>query len=259
MIQIIETHAHIYSNEFDQDRDEVIYRAKANGVGKIYMPNIDSQSIVPMIHCEEKYPDLCIPMIGLHPGYVDEHYRDELAIIESWLIKRPFAAIGEVGIDLYHDKTFFSLQEEAFELQCKWAFDYSLPLVIHSRSAFYETVRILKKFPIRSKSGVFHCFGGSIQDAEVAISLGFYLGIGGTATYKNSGLNEVLPKISLENIILETDCPYLPPVPNRGKRNEPSYLPLIASHIAAIKGISFEEVAFETTRNANELFKDRLK
>lgn len=254
----IETHAHLYNIEFDHDRDQVIHRAIANNVTKIYMPNIDSHSIEPMLRCEEKYPDICVPMIGLHPSYVDENYVSELEIMEKWLQKRKFVAIGEVGIDLYHDKTYFKQQEIAFEAQCNWALNYSLPLIIHSRSAFYETVRIIKKFPANTLTGVFHCFSGSLQDAEVAIELGFYLGIGGTVTYKNSGLKEILTHISQEHLVLETDCPYLSPVPHRGKRNEPSYLSNIAAQIAQIKDISIDEIAKITTINAKRLFKTTM-
>jgi TatD DNase family protein len=251
----IDSHAHIYQDEFRLNLKEVLYRAKANGVTQIVMPNVDSASIEPMLACETQFPEHCFATIGLHPCYVKENYKDELATMKHWLEQRAFVAIGEIGIDLFHDTTFKEQQEIAFIQQVCWAQDYDLPIIIHTRNAFYDTVRCLKTVKKEGFRGVFHCFGGSVQDAQVAIDMGFKLGIGGTVTYKNSGLHEVLSQIDLEHIILETDAPYLTPVPHRGKMNESSYIPLVAQKIAEIKNVSVDVVARVTTQNAKKMFK----
>lgn len=253
-MQYIDTHAHIYQSELKNDLDNIVSKAHANGVEKIIMPNVDSSSIDDMLDCELRYPKACYATIGLHPCYVKENFEEELAIVKAWLEKRKFCAIGEVGIDLYHDTTYKIEQEVAFTRQIEWALYYDMPIIIHTRNAFYDAVKCLKTFGNVKFRGVFHCFGGSLQDAEVALQLGFKLGIGGTVTYKNSGLNEVLKHIDLKDIILETDAPYLTPVPHRGKQNESSYIPLIAQKISEIKGITVEEVAHTTTLAAQRLF-----
>lgn len=250
----IDSHAHIYQEELKYNLKEILYRATANGVTKIVMPNVDMASIQPMLDCESQFPEQCFATIGLHPCYVDLNYKVQLEHMKQWLEKRKFAAIGEIGIDLYHDTTFKEQQEIAFIEQVHWALEYDLPFIIHTRNAFYDTVHCLKSIKKDGFKGVFHCFGGSVQDAQVAINLGFKLGIGGTVTYKNSGLNDVLSHIDLEHIILETDAPYLTPVPHRGKQNESSYIPLIAQKIAEIKNVSVDVVAQITTENSQNLF-----
>lgn len=254
-MEFIDSHAHIYQQEFKASFKEYMKRAQANHVGKIVMPNVDSSSIADMLACETQFPENCFATIGLHPCYVKEDYKAELKIMEDWLLKRSFCAIGEIGIDLFHDTTFREQQEEAFIQQVAWALERDMPIIIHTRSAFYETVRCLKTFKNTIFKGVFHCFGGSVQDAETVIKMGFKLGIGGVVTYKNSGLNNVLPHIDLEHLILETDAPYLTPVPYRGKTNESSYIPLIAQKIAEIKDITVDEIAKVTTYNSQQLFK----
>lgn len=253
-MEFIDSHAHIYQSELKSQLQDVLFRAKANGVHKIVMPNVDSSSIADMLDCEAQYPEHCFATIGLHPCYVKENYQEELDIVEGWLNKRKFCAIGEIGIDLYHDTTFKEQQDLVFIKQVGWALERDMPIIIHTRNAFYEAIRCLKTFKNAKFKGVFHCFGGSVQDAQTAIHLGFKLGIGGTVTYKNSGLNLVLAEIGLEHLILETDAPYLTPVPYRGKQNESSYIPLVAQKIAEIKNISVEEVAAVTTQNSVALF-----
>ena len=250
----IDTHAHIYSDQFDEDRDEVIKRALTLGVDQILMPNIDSSSIESMLQCEIDYPDQCTAMMGLHPCSVKEDFDKELRIVEEWLSKRKFIAIGEIGIDLYWDKTFKEQQLEALTIQIDWAIQYDLPIVLHTRESTQDVIEVLEQKADKNLRGVFHCFGGSLEDAKAIIDLGFMLGLGGVTTFKKGGMDLVVPELSLENIILETDCPYLAPVPHRGKRNEPSYIPLIASKIADYQLISIAEVAKQTTANAKRLF-----
>lgn len=219
------------------------------------MPNIDSTSIEPMLEVEHQYPHVCHAMMGLHPSSIKKGFEKQLYEVEGWLSKRKFLAIGEIGIDLYWDKQFEAHQKEAFKIQIQWAKEMNLPIVIHCREAFEETISIVEALHDERLTGVFHCFTGSIEEAERAIKLGFYLGIGGVATFKNGGLDKVLPHVDLNKILLETDSPYLAPVPYRGKRNEPSYLPFIAQRIADIKSISVEGVKKATSENAQALFK----
>jgi TatD DNase family protein len=251
---LIDTHAHLYLPEFDNDREAMIGRAMAAGVGRFYLPNIDSSSIGAMLRLEQQYPGQCFAMMGLHPCSVKEDYRKELAIVEDWLVKRPFAAVGEIGIDLYWDKTFVKEQDGAFLQQIEWAAARQLPVVIHSRDAMDHILQLLRHQPIHGLRGVFHCFSGTVSQAEVAIELGFLLGIGGVLTFKNSGLDLVVKSLPLEHLVLETDSPYLAPVPYRGKRNESSYLALVANRLADIKGLPVDEVASITTQNAMRLF-----
>ena len=251
---IIDTHCHLYSEEFDVDREAMIKRAQQLGVQKFYLPGIDSESIGAMLKMEEDYPNVCFPMMGLHPCYVKENYKEELNIVENWLLKRKFVAIGEIGLDFYWDKTFAAEQLEVFNNQMQLALNHQLPIVIHTREAMQATIDAVKPFAAKGLTGIFHCFSGSYESAKEIIGMNFLLGIGGVITYKNAGLAEVVSKIDLQHLVLETDAPYLTPVPHRGKRNESAYLEFIINKIAAVKNISVEEVAAVTTANAEKLF-----
>lgn len=251
---LIDTHCHLYGEEFKDDIGAVIERAQQQGVTRFYLPAIDSEAIPGMLELEIEYPGVCIPMMGLHPCYVKENYRQELAIAEEWLAKRSFVAIGEIGLDFYWDKTFVKEQYEAFTTQMQWALDKQLPIVIHTRNAMEETIEAVKPFADKGLSGIFHCFSGDADAAKKVIDMGFYLGIGGVITYKNSGLAEALDKIGPEYLVLETDAPYLTPVPFRGKRNESSYLTYIIEKLAAVKNLPVEELAAITTANAQKIF-----
>jgi TatD DNase family protein len=251
---LIDTHCHLYSEEFTSDIEKVILNATAEGVQKYYLPGIDSTAIEAMLALETKFPGKCMPMMGLHPCYVKENYKDELTIVEYWLAKRKFAALGEIGLDFYWDKTFITEQYEVFRTQMEWAIAYNYPIVIHTRSAMQETINLVKEYVPKGLRGIFHCFSGSYESAKEIINAGFYLGIGGVLTYKNAGLAEVLTKIDLQYLVVETDAPYLTPTPYRGKRNESSYLKYIVAKLAAIKNCSVEEVASVTTTNAEKIF-----
>lgn len=253
-MQLIDTHTHLYLSDFKNDLDEVIQRAIKAGIERFYLPAISNEHIKEMLALEKRYPNHCFPMIGLHPCSVKNNYKDEFKIIEQWLQQRKFVAIGEIGLDFYWDKTFTNQQYEAFHTQIEWALQYNLPIVIHSRNAMKETIQVLEKYKSRGIRGVFHCFSGTIEDAQKIIACGFMLGIGGVVTYKNAGLTEALKDISLNNIVLETDAPYLTPVPLRGKRNESSYLTYIVEKIAQIKNLPIEEMASITTANAKRIF-----
>ena len=255
-MKYIDTHTHLYSEQFNSDRSSMIETAISKGVGTFYLPNIDHESIESMLKLEEQFPGQCLPMMGLHPCSVNATYQQELDLVKQWLDKRRFAAIGEIGIDLYWDKSFIAEQEIAFKQQIDWALEFGYTISIHCRSAFDEIYAILKSYPKLPKS-IFHCFSGNTEQAQQIIALGnFKLGIGGVVTFKNSGLDKVVEDIDLEHLVLETDAPYLAPVPHRGKRNESGYIPLIAEKIAAIKGISIEEVAAVTTKNAGDIFEN---
>ncbi|SFH35415.1 TatD family hydrolase [Pontibacter chinhatensis] len=254
-MNLVDSHAHIYSEKFNADRAEAVERSRQEGVNKIYMPNIDHTSIDAMLEAEEKYKGTCIPMMGLHPTSVDKDFERELYLVEEWLGKREFAAVGECGIDLYWDKTFLPQQQEALKVQVELAKKYKLPIVLHTRDSFNETYDIIAAAQDGSLKGIFHCFSGTVEEAEKVKDLGFLMGIGGVATFKNGGLDNVLPHVQLENVVLETDCPYLAPTPHRGKRNEPVYLPLIAKRVAELMQKPVEEVAEKTTANALTLFK----
>jgi TatD DNase family protein len=250
----IDTHTHLYSEEFNADRTSQINEAIALGVTKFYMPNVDSESIAGMMALEKEFPNNCFAMMGLHPCSVKENYLQELAIVYDWLKKRSFTAIGEIGMDLYWDKTFIKEQEIAFKQQIDWALEYNYAIIIHCRNAFDEIFEILKSYSVLPK-GIFHCFSGNIEQAKQVLSLGnFKLGIGGVVTFKNSGLDKVVEQLSLNDLVLETDAPYLAPVPYRGKRNQSTYIPLIANKIAEVKNVSTEEVAAITSINAQHLF-----
>jgi TatD DNase family protein len=251
---LIDTHAHLYVEEFDEDRDAMIQRAITVGVEKMLLPSIDSSETAALLALEAKYPDNCFAMMGLHPCYVKENYEEELDLVESWLAKRAFKAVGEIGLDLYWDKTFFSQQREAFERQLRWAIQYKIPVSIHSREATDEAIEIVQSLKNEHLRGVFHCFGGTMEQVKKIIDLGFYMGIGGVLTFKKSGLDTLLKDVPIEHLVLETDAPYLAPVPFRGKRNESAYTRLIAEKLAEVKGMSIEEVEKITTNNAIQLF-----
>lgn len=251
----IDTHAHIYAKEFDADRQEVLRLAADEDVKEIFMPNVDHASIDSMFEVESKWPE-CYAMMGLHPCSVKKDFQRELYIVEDWLSKRKFAAVGEIGTDLYWDKTFWDHQCEAFEIQVGWAKRYDLPVVIHCRESIDETIELVAKHQDGKLSGIFHCFTGNAEQAKKIIALNFHLGIGGVATFKNGGLDVVLPDVPPERIVLETDSPYLAPVPHRGKRNSPSYIPLIARKVADIKQIPMDELQKKTTDNARGIFRN---
>ena len=251
---MIDTHAHIYMEQFADDLPEVIERSQQEGIEKIYMPNIDHKSVDAMMSVEEKYPQFCVATMGLHPCSVKRDFESELYKIETWLSKRDFAAIGEMGIDLHWDKTFINQQIEAFNIQVGWAKQYHKPVIIHCRDSIEMTISLVEKLKTEALTGVFHCFNGTAQQADRIKALGFYIGLGGVSTFKNAGMDQVIPALDLSHIVLETDSPYLSPVPHRGKRNEPAYLRLIQERIATLKQISIDELASVTTQNANKLF-----
>lgn len=250
----VDTHAHIYSEDFAQDRPDMLARCREQRVNTILMPNVDHASIDGMLELESRTGGHCIAMMGLHPCSVKKDFERELYIVEDWLSKRRFAAVGEIGTDLYWDKTFWEQQQEAFTIQIRWAMKYHLPIVIHSRESIDQTIDLVEALRDETLTGVFHCFSGSADQARRITSLGFYLGIGGVATFKNGGLDKVLPDVSLEHLVLETDSPYLAPVPHRGKRNEPSYIPIIAQRVADLKNVPVKDVQSATTSNARKLF-----
>ena len=252
---LVDSHAHIYSEKFNDDRAEAVRRAGEEGVGKIYMPNIDHTSIDAMLEAEAQFPEVCVPMMGLHPTSVDKNFERELYLVEDWLSKRAFSAVGECGIDLYWDKTFLPQQQEALKVQVELAKKYKLPIVLHTRDSFNETYEIISAAQDGTLKGIFHCFSGTEEEAKKVTELGFLMGIGGVATFKNGGVDKVLPHVELDSLVLETDCPYLAPVPHRGKRNEPVYLPLVAKRVAELMNKDLEEVAEKTTSNALNLFK----
>jgi len=251
---LIDTHSHLYLEDFRSDISEVIKRAEAEGVKKFYLPAIDSCEIDNMLLLETLFPGKCIAMMGLHPCSVKENYKDELEIVKNWLAKRRFAAVGEIGFDFYWDKTFTKQQFESFRMQIELSLQYELPIVIHTRNAMQETIDVVSEYVPRGVRGIFHCFGGSYDNARQIIDMGFYLGIGGVLTYKKSGLAEVLVKIDLEHMVLETDSPYLTPVPFRGKRNESSYLKYVVEKLAEIKNTTADEVAAITSNSAQKIF-----
>lgn len=248
----IDTHAHLYQQDFKDDLQEIVERAQENGIGRIILPDIDSKSRNAMLETEARYPDLMCSTIGLHPTSVDETYQQELGLVEKMLGKQKFYAIGECGIDLYWDKSHFKEQVKAFEHQLGIAEDMHLPVIIHARESLAEIFTVLKKHT--RIQGVFHCFPGNEADAERACGMGFFLGIGGVATFKNSHLDKVIRHVGIAHILLETDAPYLAPVPHRGKRNESAYIPLIAEKIAEITELPLKKIEDTTTQNATKLF-----
>ncbi|MCP3659811.1 MAG: TatD family hydrolase [Bacteroidetes bacterium] len=252
-LTLIDTHAHIYDERFDKDYKSVIERSLKVGVKKIYMPSINLDLIPKLLSRSKEYPNICFPMIGIHPCDIKENFKDQLQKMEHYFLNHKFCAVGEIGLDLYWEQKFIKHQIEAFEIQLKWAEKYDLPIVIHSRNAFDQTINILKKFKNKFK-GIVHCFDGNYEQAKQIIDLGMYLGIGGIVTFKNSELSNTIRRIDLENIVLETDSPYLAPTPYRGKRNEPSYVFEIAKFISKLKNVSIEKVAEITTKNAENIF-----
>jgi TatD DNase family protein len=255
---MIETHAHLYDEAFVADRPAMLERAFAAGVTQLWMPNCDSSTVDGMLELADRYPGRCLPMMGLHPTYVNEHVARELEQVEAWLDRRPFIAIGEIGLDYYWDLTYAEAQKEAFVAQLWLAGQRDLPVVIHCRSghdrdAFADVADLIGRHGGTRTRGIFHCFTGTRAEAERAIELGFLLGIGGVATFKNGGLDGVIPHFDLRHFVLETDAPYLAPVPHRGTRNEPAHLPLIAQRLADLQGLSLQEVVRQTTNNARSL------
>ena len=248
-----DTHTHLYDEQLTID-DAQIQRAIDARVTKMYMPNCDSSTIEGMLQLADNWPGNCMPMMGLHPCYVKENYKEELATVAEWLAKRKFYAVGEIGLDYYWDMTFKAQQIEAFEIQIDLALKYDLPIIIHSRESTADCIDIVRKKQNGKLKGIFHCFSGTLEEAKQIVSLGLYLGIGGVVTYKKTNLPEIINKVSLTHIVLETDAPYLAPVPYRGKRNESSYIPLIAQKIAEILNIPVAEVAAITTANAAKVF-----
>lgn len=253
---MIDTHSHIYAEEFDSDRAEVIARAKAAGITKIILPNVDSESLPRMLQLESEYPGYCFAAIGLHPTSVKENYAEELAIVKKELERREYVAIGEIGIDLYWDKSFLKEQIQVFVQQIEWALEYNLPVIIHVRDSFSETMQVLEQFRGKGIKGVFHSFTGTIDQATEIIDFGgFYIGINGIVTFKNSGLDAVVLQIDPRYLLLETDAPYLTPAPFRGKRNESEYLTLVATKLANTFNMNFNQLTKITTGNAYKLFK----
>lgn len=254
MMNFIDTHTHLYDKQFDKDIDAAIQTAIDAGVNKMYMPNCSSETIEGMMQLSEQYPERCYPMMGLHPCYVKETYKEELTLVEDWLHKYRFAAVGEIGLDYYWDLTYKEQQIEAFKVQIDLALHHELPIVIHSRESLQDCIDVVREKQNGSLTGVFHCFGGTLEEARQIEDLGFFMGIGGVLTFKNSKLSEVLTDVDLKHIVLETDAPYLAPTPHRGKRNESSYIPLIAEKLAEIKDTDITEIANITTANASKLF-----
>lgn len=263
MNQLVETHAHIYDEQFDEDRDLMLERAFDTGINQIWMPNCDHETIPKMLALEEQYPGKCLSMMGIHPCYIGENYREELNTMEQWLAKRHFFMIGEIGLDFYWDLTFVPQQEEAFLYQLTLAKKYNLPICIHSRNSKDNTLNaiircceLIEQFGWEDLRGIFHCFSGNHEEARRVIGLNFLLGIGGVVTFKNGGLDKFLPEIDLKHMVLETDSPYLAPVPHRGKRNEVFYIDLVAHKLSEIKGVSVADIKKVTTENALNLIKN---
>lgn len=255
-MEFIDTHAHLYTEEFDEDRNEVLQRAKSEGVDRIVLPAIDSKSHDELIAMAEENADSTIPLMGLHPTSVNGDYKKELSRVENIISQKRslFYGIGEIGIDLYWDKTYYKQQVDAFITQINWAKELNWPIVIHVRDSFNEVYETLKPLNDEKLTGIFHCFGGSEEQAKQVIELGFVLGIGGVVTFKNTNLRDVLQNVDLKHIVLETDSPYLAPVPYRGKRNESSYIKLIANTLAQVYGCTIDNIAQQTTQNAGRVF-----
>ncbi|WP_298782066.1 TatD family hydrolase [uncultured Polaribacter sp.] len=251
---ITDTHTHLYSEQFDEDRKEMMQRAKDNGVSRFFIPAIDSSYTESMFLLEKEYPNDVFLMMGLHPTSVKENYLEELQHVKSWIDKKDFFAIGEIGIDLYWDKTFLLQQQEAFITQIKWAKEKKLPIVIHCRDAFDEIFEVLETEKSEGLRGVFHCFTGTLEQAKKAISYNMKLGIGGVVTFKNGKIDKFLNEIDLKHIVLETDAPYLAPTPYRGKRNESSYITNVIDKLVDIYDVSFDEILKITTQNSKDVF-----
>ncbi|AQX13834.1 hydrolase TatD [Elizabethkingia meningoseptica] len=254
---MIDTHTHLYSEQFDEDRDEAISRAKEAGVERFYLPAIDSETHEQMLQLEAQYPGEIFAMMGLHPCSVQpETWENELALVKEYIDKRPFCAIGEIGIDLYWDKSTLDIQVKAFEQQIDWAIEKDLPIVIHTRESFNETFEVLERKKHPKLRGIFHCFSGNLEQAQHAIDLGFILGIGGVVTFKNGKIDQFLDEIPLDKIVLETDSPYLAPVPHRGKRNESAYTSLVLGKLVDIYKKDYKEIEAITNKNALNMFRE---
>ncbi|HXP48329.1 MAG TPA: TatD family hydrolase [Bacteroidia bacterium] len=254
-MQLTDTHTHLFATEFDTDRAEMIKRALEKGVTRFFLPNIDADSIQPMLSMCDAFHDKCFPMMGLHPCSVFANYEEQLAVVKEWLSNDKFYAVGEIGIDLYHDTTFAEQQKIAFRTQIEWAKEAELPIVIHCRNSFNEVMEIVADMKDARLKGIFHCFSGTFEDAQRILALGdFKMGIGGAVTYKNSTLPQVISQIPLEHIVLETDSPYLTPVPFRGKRNESAYIYYVAEKLSDIYKLPIEEIADITTKNSIKVF-----
>jgi TatD DNase family protein len=251
---LTDTHTHLYYETDDAKRTELINRCRENGIDRLFLPNVDTSSVPLVFSLEESFPDICFPMLGLHPCSVKADWADELTKIKEASHLHKIVAIGEIGIDLYWDKTTLPEQIRAFKTQIEWAKSLKLPIVIHCRNAFDEVFQVLQQERDENLRGIFHCFTGTIEQAEKVIDLGFYLGIGGVVTYKNAGLDKVVAQVALEHLVLETDSPYLTPVPYRGKPNESSYLIYIARKIAELHQTDIETVASITTENSRLIF-----
>jgi len=251
---IVDTHTHIFVNDFDNDREEVIDRAKKVGVERFVLPNIDSSSIVKLRETVEEYPDEMLPLMGLHPTSVKENWKEELYLIEEEMSKNKYYGIGEIGIDLYWDKTFIKEQQKVFRIQLQWAKQKKLPVSIHIRNSFDEVFEIVEQEQSVDLKGVFHCFTGTIEQAKRAINLGFHLGIGGVVTFKNGKIDQFLSKIPLQHIVVETDAPWLTPAPYRGKRNEPAYLELIINKLSDIYKMNRDELECVLYHNSMDVF-----
>jgi len=250
----IDSHCHLYDEKFADDIEQVIADARAKGVNKMLLPNCDSSTIEAMYEVEKKFPESCHAMMGLHPCYVKENNEKELAAIHNELQKRKFIAIGEIGLDFYWDKSFIEEQKKTLRLQIEWALEFDYPIVLHTRDSIDETIAIVQEYTERGLRGVFHCFGGSAEQATTITELGFYLGIGGVLTFKNSNLRENIKHIPLDKIMLETDAPYLAPSPHRGKRNESAYIETIAECLSSVLDLPLTQVADTTTKNCTTLF-----
>ena len=250
----IDTHTHLYDAQFDEDRPEMIARALAAGVERMYLPNCDSGTLAAMQQLCAAFPDHCFPMMGLHPCSVKEDYKKELELVQHELKTGKYIGVGEIGLDYHWDTTFVAEQQEAFRLQIDWAIALNLPIVIHTRKSLEDGIAIVREKQQGNLKGIFHCFGGTVEEAKAIIELGFYIGIGGVLTFKNTDLAKTLSEIDLQHIVLETDAPYLAPVPYRGKRNESAYIPLIAHKLAEIKNCPVETVAAITSENARKIF-----
>lgn len=257
MSTLVETHAHLYDEKYKrEERSAIISSCIAKGVTKIYLPNLNLATITPMLDLAKAYPTTCYAMLGLHPCEVKEDFKAVLDKMERWLARHAFVGIGEVGIDLYWDTGFYKEQVAALEVQTQWALDAGLPLILHARNSLDEVIKVVEKNQTGNLKGIFHCFEGSLAQAQKVIDLGFYIGIGGRVTYAK-GVMATAKAVDLSHIVLETDSPYLTPAPFRGKRNDPSYLPLVAQQIAMLKECSIEEVARMTTLNAKNIFTHR--
>ncbi len=254
MLQFTDTHSHIYDEQFATDENEMMQRAMDAGVNKIYMPNCDSSTINAMLQMAKKYPHQCFPMMGLHPCYVKDNYKDELGIVAEKLKEGTYYGVGEIGLDYYWDLAFKEQQIDAFAYQIDLALQYNLPIIIHSRDATPDCIEMVRKKQNGALRGIFHCYSGTIQEAENIAGLGLYLGIGGVVSYKKSNLPDVIKAVGLEQIVLETDAPYLSPVPYRGKRNESAYIPLIAAKLSEILELPIEKIAEVSSRNAENIF-----